>query len=142
MIFKTLCAVITVVLFAFPSCEVVAAPDTHFKMLCNDANFTDGSPFASDLDFCFNGLMGPNSRFARYPVGCTSSGQGKATFHMESDCRKDLGRDDCLGCFNAIRSAIDQLCRNRMGVQVYLQDCMIRYESYDFRFPPDVSLSE
>ncbi|KAI4386932.1 hypothetical protein MLD38_004806 [Melastoma candidum] len=47
-------------------------------------------------------------------------------------CRKELSSNDCGDCIDAAKDSLFRECTNRVGAQVELQDCGIRYENYKF----------
>ncbi|KAI4318705.1 hypothetical protein MLD38_032380 [Melastoma candidum] len=128
----TLCNVTMVTLFAFTSLGAVASLNTRIiNMECNTAHFTDESPFADALKNSMEVLKGPQvpEETLDHPLVGRSC---LTNFFFQAGCSKDIGPEDCAICFSAIEYRINMLCKNNMGVQLTLQDCKLRYETYTF----------
>ncbi|KAI4312752.1 hypothetical protein MLD38_037549 [Melastoma candidum] len=126
-----LCTEILVTLFAFPFLGAIAA-DAYTQipnMICNTAQFTDGSVFDQALSKTTNNLMTVIAVGKANPFIAKSC---ETNLFMEAYCNESIGTYECTDCFNAIKNDINNMCKNSLGVQVTLQDCNLRYETYSF----------
>lgn len=104
---------------------------------------------SAQTEFCSNGgVFAENSSFhdnlspilASLPSNTTSNGgfysatlgSGADKLFLLSQCRGDVGPDDCRSCLNSSAAAARSKCRNQNEAVIYGDVCLLRYSGQDF----------
>lgn len=98
---------------------------------CNDASYTTGSAFDSNLKTVLNRLVQDTPQ-----TGFNTSmfGQSPDQVYGLLQCRGDATFDQCKICSLNATTTIgqNQSCGNAVGARIWLDSCFLRYENYNF----------
>ncbi|XP_057458289.1 cysteine-rich repeat secretory protein 38-like [Lotus japonicus] len=119
----------TVVLLAlFLQTSFGANPLYH--ICSNTDNFTDQSPYESNLKILMNSLIykTPSSGFGVGSVGQYQTQQA----HGLALCRGDVSPSECKTCVSEATTEILSLCPHNKGAIIWYDNCMFKYLHTDF----------
>ncbi|EXB39360.1 hypothetical protein L484_025055 [Morus notabilis] len=114
---------------------VRSSPDTKVKkFLCNLSTYKAGDPFATSLAYVLDELKfaTPDHENYDFILFFDIYPNPNAFAYGHDSCDQDLTSSDCSECFSAAKKVTVRSCPNRIGAQVVLLDCEIRYEQYPF----------
>ncbi|XP_028762201.1 antifungal protein ginkbilobin-like protein [Neltuma alba] len=107
-------------------------PDTTIiNVLCNEAVFTSGDPFAISLHYVLQQLETVTSTRRNYDYSNISP-YPNAFAYGHAACNTNLTTWDCNSCLAAAKTALFAPCQSRIGARSLLRDCALRYEQYPF----------
>ncbi|GLJ38397.1 hypothetical protein SUGI_0781830 [Cryptomeria japonica] len=106
-----------------------------------DSNFWYGvSNVSKDTDIHFNAgvrdlLADLSSRAPTSPIkfalGSLAVSSNVSIYGMEM-CWRDMSRNDCAGCLSKGYEQLFSCCSEKVGAQVFMGSCTLRYEIYPF----------
>ncbi|KAL3532964.1 hypothetical protein ACH5RR_006485 [Cinchona calisaya] len=101
--------------------------------LCNTLTYQNSDPYRLSVDYILNDLLTVTANtqgYNHYVASPCANNIPKAYGH--ETCNVLLSATDCATCILAAYNNIRNLCPDRIGAQVHLQDCSMRYENYPF----------
>ncbi|KAF8015296.1 hypothetical protein BT93_H0948 [Corymbia citriodora subsp. variegata] len=106
-------------------------PDTTLiHALCNVDSYNPGDDFGSVCNTALDSLCTDTQSYS-YDFYATSTHLGTICY-AHGACNRALSGGDCTSCLVSARNELALICHMRIGGQVQLQDCRIRYENYPF----------
>ncbi|XP_028762199.1 antifungal protein ginkbilobin-like protein [Neltuma alba] len=104
---------------------------TIINVLCNEAVFTSGDPFAISLHYVLQQLETVTSTRRNYDYSNISP-YPNAFAYGHAACTTNLTTSDCNYCLAAAKRALFATCQSRIGPCSLLSDCTLGYEQYPF----------
>ncbi|XP_075475748.1 antifungal protein ginkbilobin-like protein [Primulina tabacum] len=110
---------------------VESRPDTTVQsLICNLNSYSPNGPFASSVAYVLADLTNVTPTQQGYNYYTVSPFKPIAYGH--ATCSVKLGNSECVSCLIAARGDVSRFCANRIGGQVTMVDCSMRYENYAF----------
>ncbi|KAI4302622.1 hypothetical protein MLD38_038345 [Melastoma candidum] len=109
--------------------STTATPGTTIISQIGNGNTYGPGGYANSVDYVLEDMTTVTPNHPGYDYH-TSSPYTTDVAYGHSMCRATLTFTDCGTCVAAAKSFIKQNHPNSMGVQMVLQDCSMRYESY------------
>lgn len=107
-------------------------PDTDITLLlCNGGRYSEGDPFATSLADVIQDLESQTPKRKIYNYYNISPFPNSFAYGFAS-CTQNLTSKDCSTCLSSAKTDMFGTCDDRIGAQVTLHDCRIRYEQYPF----------
>ncbi|KAL3725528.1 hypothetical protein ACJRO7_030539 [Eucalyptus globulus] len=106
-------------------------PDTTLtSSVCNGNSYSPGDDFGSVCNAALASVC-TNTQSYNYDFYATTTHLG-TTCYAHGACNRALSGGDCTTCLVSARNELALICNMRIGGQLQLQDCRIRYENYPF----------
>lgn len=112
---------------------VVSAPNVNIVSYeCSNRLYDAGSTFSFTLETVLTDLK-IHTATAGYDYYGSSCPAGGSLVYGHGVCSESLSMADCNLCMNTAYWNVLNKCSLRMGAQMQLQDCRMRYEDYEFK---------
>ncbi|KAK7324771.1 hypothetical protein VNO77_28605 [Canavalia gladiata] len=100
-----------------------------FRFCFNHENYTDSSPYATNLNQLFDLLYTkvPPTGFALGSIG-----QGLDQVNGLALCRGDVNTTNCMSCVNEATKKLQERCPNKKGAIVWYDYCLLKYSNEHF----------
>ncbi|XP_030543913.1 antifungal protein ginkbilobin-like protein [Rhodamnia argentea] len=99
--------------------------------ICNGDSYESSDPYADSVSYVLEDMATVTANRPGYDY-YTHSPYAEATAYGHAFCDSSLSYTDCATCVSHAKSRIVNECGKRMGVQMQLQHCKMRYENYQF----------
>ncbi|KAL8029030.1 hypothetical protein ABFX02_14G201700 [Erythranthe guttata] len=106
-------------------------PNTSVNLIvCNGNSYSQSDAYANSVAYVLADMMNvtPNHGYDYK----TQSPYAQAVSYGHATCNTALNYNDCADCMIAARSAVTNNCLDKVGAQVSMVDCSMRYENYSF----------
>lgn len=103
---------------------------TLIYSLCNRNSYNPSDDFGSVCNTALDNVCTDTERYG-YDFYATTTHLGTICY-AHGACNRALSGGDCTSCLDLARNELSLVCNMRIGGQVQLQDCRIRYENYPF----------
>lgn len=123
-------SIVVVLLF---TCSIVSSnPDmTFLYKVCNGGTYNSGDPFEYSLDYLLSDLVTVTANHPGYSY-YTQSPYPESVAYGHGLCNPALTFTDCVTCISYVKQQLVSECPDRIGAQMKLIDCHMRYEQYPF----------
>lgn len=106
-------------------------PDTTLiQGLCNANSYSPGDELGYVCNMALDSVCTDTPSY-NYNFYVTGSHLGTICY-AHGACNRALSGGDCTSCLDSARGDLSLYCNMRIGGQMQLQDCRIRYETYSF----------
>ncbi|KAL1559681.1 antifungal protein ginkbilobin-like protein [Salvia divinorum] len=108
-----------------------STPNTSInEWRCNVDSYSPNEAYADNVEYVLADLMNvtPNAGYDYY----TQSPSKTALCYGHATCSSALSYNDCADCLTASRASVKDICAAKIGGEVDMVDCTIRYENYSF----------
>eukprot|EP00253_Pinus_taeda_P008902 PITA_08902 len=97
---------------------------------CNNAStYADGSTFSSNLNRVMGNLV---KNTLQTGFNTSSYGQSPNRIYGLLQCTGNISKQDCSICSQQANDSVLQLCANDVGGRVWMDNCFVRYENFNF----------
>ncbi|XP_073138360.1 antifungal protein ginkbilobin-like protein [Henckelia pumila] len=119
-------------LLAISFSAVKSHPNTTVQtIICNAYTYAKIDPFGKSVAYVLADTMNVTPSIKGYDY-YTVSPYPTAIAYGHATCNVKLPRSQCARCLVAARGTVSSSCANRIGGQVTMVDCSMRYENYEF----------
>eukprot|EP00253_Pinus_taeda_P006038 PITA_06038 len=101
------------------------------------SEYTEGSTFESNLIIVFDRLV---QGAMQTGFNIFVHGESPDEVYALLQCREDMTGDQCYSCSLNATSTLKHLCLNSTGCSIWLFECFVRYENYNFTGKMDTRL--
>ncbi|XP_059075559.1 cysteine-rich receptor-like protein kinase 10 isoform X2 [Cryptomeria japonica] len=96
----------------------------------NSSTFTNGSTYSTDLNLVINDLYLNAPKSSGFNT--SSHGQSPSKVYGLLQCTRNVSAERCSKCVVEANKTIHDLCPNDIGGKIWLDDCFMRYQNYNF----------
>lgn len=109
-----------------------ADPNTNLiSVLCNNDAYDPGDGYRASVQDCLADLIG-NTAGQGYSYYASRPAPNNTFVYGHAACYGGLSSTDCTGCLGLAFPKLLNGCLYRIGSQIQVQDCRLRFENYPF----------
>ncbi|MED6205020.1 hypothetical protein PIB30_014018 [Stylosanthes scabra] len=100
-----------------------------FRYCFNHENYTDPSPYATNLNQLLNLLY---TKVPPHGFGLASTGQAQDQVNGLALCRGDVNTTNCTSCVNEASKKLLERCPYKKGAIIWYDYCLLKYSNENF----------
>nr|XP_043626276.1 plasmodesmata-located protein 8-like [Erigeron canadensis] len=125
--------------FTFFSCLVKSHNFIYYG--CSQEKFQANTPYETNLNSLLPLFVSSSSEslYNSFAIGNNTSSSETVVYGLYQ-CRGDLRTQECTKCVASIVSQVDLVCPYSYSVSMQLDECLVRFENFDFLGKLDTNL--